>query len=158
MAGLLLRFATVSDQGIAWCLVRHGSVGPVSLGWVPLSLCCVSLGVAAGFWFLGAYPMSAFISLEIAVVGIAFAMYVRHATDGERISLQGSRLVVERETAGRRERAEFDRCWVRVEPKTGDGSLITLSARGRSVEVGRFVRPELRAALASEIRMALRAA
>lgn len=85
-------------------------------------------------------------------------MYVRHATDGEKISLQGSRLVVERETAGRRERAEFDRWWVRVEPKSGNGSLITLSARGRSVEVGRFVRPELRAALASEIRMALRAA
>jgi len=63
-----------------------------------------------------------------------------------------------RETAGRLERAEFDRSRVRVEPKTGDHSLITLSAQGRSVEVGRYVRPELRPALASEIRMALRAA
>lgn len=89
MAGLVLRFATVSDQDIAWCLVRHGSVSPVSLGWVPLSLCCVLLGVAAGFWLLGAYPMSTFISLEIAVVGIAFAMYVRHATDGERFHCKG---------------------------------------------------------------------
>lgn len=111
-----------------------------------------------GFWLLGARLVLPFASLEIAVVGIAFAMYGRHATDGERISLQGSRLVVERETAGRLERAEFDRWWVRVEPKSGDRSLITLSAHGRSVEVGRFVRPELRSALASEIRMALRAA
>ena len=96
--------------------------------------------------------------LEIVAVGIAFVMYGRHAADGERISLQGSRLVVELETAGRLERAEFDRSWVRVEPEAGNRSLILLSAQGRSVAVGRFVRPELRAALASEIRMALRAA
>lgn len=85
-------------------------------------------------------------------------MYGRHAADGERISLQGSRLVVEQETAGKLKRAEFDRNWVRVEPKTGDRSLITLSGQGRSIDVGRYVRPELRPALASEIRMALRAA
>lgn len=85
-------------------------------------------------------------------------LYARHATDGERILLQGTRLVVERETAGRLERAEFRREWVRVEPKIGDRSLIQVSAQGRSVEVGRFVRPELRPALASEIRMALRTA
>lgn len=89
---------------------------------------------------------------------LALVRYGRHAADGERISLQGKRLVVEKETAGRLERAEFDRAWVHVEPKAGDRSLITLSAQGRSVEVGRYVRPELRPALASEIRRALRAA
>lgn len=89
---------------------------------------------------------------------LAFMVYGRHAADGERIILQGSRLVIERETAGQLERAEFPRSWVRVEPKAGDRSLITVSAQGRSVDVGRFVRPELRPALASEIRMALRAA
>jgi uncharacterized membrane protein len=158
VTGLAFRFATVSDQGVAWHLVRNCSMTPAQLGWLYLSLCCVSFGIAAGFWLLGAYLVMAFASLEIAVVGIAFAMYGRHAADGERISLQGSRLVVELETAGKLERAEFDRWRVRVEPKTSDRSLITLSAQGRAVEVGRFVRPELRPALASEIRMALRAA
>lgn len=123
-----------------------------------LSLCVVSLGIATFFWMLGARLVMPFAWLEMVAVGIAFAMYGRHAADGERISLQGSRLVVELETAGRLERAEFDRGRVRVEPKTGDRSLITLSAQGRTVEVGRYVRPELRPALASEIRMALRAA
>ena len=122
-----------------------------------LSLCVVSLGIATFFWMLGARLVMPFACLEIVAVGIAFAMYGRHAADGERISLQGSRLVVELETAGKLKRAEFDRSRVRVEPKTGDRSLITLSAQGRSVEVGRYVRPELRPALASEIRMALRA-
>jgi uncharacterized membrane protein len=65
-------------------------------------------------------------------------------------------LVVELETAGRLERAEFERQWVRVEPKSGDLSLIELSGQGRSIEVGRFVRPELRQVLAREIRKALR--
>ena len=156
--GLVFRFATVSGQRIDWRLVRNCSVTPVQLGWMYLSLCLVSLAIATFFWVLGARLVMPFAWLEIVAVGIAFAFYGRHAADGEKISLQGTRLVVERETAGRVERAEFDRSWVRVEPKTGDRSLITLSAQGRSMEVGRHVRPELRSALASEIRMALRAA
>ena len=67
-------------------------------------------------------------------------------------------LVVELETGGRLQRAEFRRDWVRVEPGAADSSLIELSAHGLKVQVGRFVRPELRPALASEIRMALRSA
>ena len=158
MTGLVFRFATVSGQRIDWRLVRNCSVTPVQLGWMYLSLCVVSLGIATCFWILGARLAMPFAWLEMVAVGIAFAMYGRHAADGERISLQGSRLVVELETAGKLERAEFDRSWVRVEPKSGDRSLIMLSAQGRTVEVGRFMRPELRPALASEIRMALRAA
>ncbi|WP_298211849.1 DUF2244 domain-containing protein [Acidovorax sp.] len=158
MTGLVFRFATVSGQRIDWRLVRNRSVTLAQLGWMYLSLCLVSLGIAACFWMLGAQRVMPFAWLEILALGIAFAMYGRHAADGEKISLQGSRLVVELETAGRLERAEFDRSRVRVEPKTGDRSLIMLSAQGRSVEVGRYVRPELRPALASEIRMALRAA
>lgn len=122
-----------------------------------LPLCAVSLGIATFFWVLGARLVMPFAWLEIVAVGIAFAMYGRHAADGERISLQGSRLVMEREAAGKLERAEFDRSRVRAEPRTGDRALITLSAQGRSVEVERYVRPEFRPALASEIRMALRA-
>ena len=131
--GLVFRFATVSGQRIDWRLVRNCSVTPVQLGWMYLSLCAVSLAIATFFWVLGARLVMPFAWLEIVAVGIAFAFYGRHAADGEKISLQGTRLVVERETAGRVERAEFDRSWVRVEPKTGDRSLITLSAQGRSM-------------------------
>ena len=131
---------------------------PAQLGWLYLSLCALSLGIGLFFWFQGATLVLAFAGLEITVVGLAFLVYARHATDGERISLQGARLVVECESAGRLERAEFERQWVRVEPKSGDRSLIELSGQGRSIEVGRFVRPELRQVLAREIRKALRSA
>ena len=156
--GLVFRFATVSGQRIDWRLVRNCAVKPGQLVWVAGSLFLLSIGIAVFFWMLSAPLVILLALLEIVAVGVAFAMYGRHAADGERISLQGSRLVVERESAGRLERAEFDRSRVRVEPKTGDRSLITLSAQGRTIEVGRYVRPELRPALASEIRMALRAA
>ncbi|MDD2546915.1 MAG: DUF2244 domain-containing protein [Burkholderiaceae bacterium] len=156
MTDAVFRFATVSGQRIDWRLARNCSVTPAQLGWIYLSLCGVSLGIATFFWLLGAHWVMPFACLEVVAVGAAFGFYGRHAADGERISLQGSRLVVERETAGKLERAEFDRGWVRVEPKLGDRSLITLSARGQAVDVGRFVRPELRSALASEIRIALR--
>ena len=68
----------------------------------------------------------------------------------------GPQLVVECENGGKLERAEFRREWVRVEPRSDDSSLIELSGQGRSINVGRFVRPELRPVLAQEIRMALR--
>ena len=118
----------------------------------------VSLGIGVFFWLQGATLVLTFAGLELALVGLAFLAYARHATDGEWISLQGPNLVVELETAGRRERAEFARQWVRVEPKSGDHSLIELSGQGRSIEVGRYVRPELRQVLAREIRRALRTA
>lgn len=158
MSNPAYQFAQESGPAIQWQLRRNCSVTPAQLGWLYLSLCVVSLGIGLFFWVQGATLVLAFAGLEITLVGLAFLAYARHATDGEWISLQGTRLVVEKESAGRRERAEFSRQWVRVEPKSGDHSLIELSGQGRSIEVGRFVRPELRQVLAREIRRALRSA
>ncbi|MEJ7931172.1 DUF2244 domain-containing protein [Ramlibacter sp. AN1015] len=152
------RFATVQGPRIQWALKRNCSVSPAQLGWFYASLCVVSLGIATVFWLQGATLVLPFAWLELAAVGVAFLVYARHATDGERISLQGVRLVVELEHGGRVERAEFHRDWVRVEPRSDDRSLIELSGRGRSVRVGRYTRPEFRTELAQEIRRALREA
>ena len=152
------QFAQVSGPSVSWRLRRNCSVTPSQLLVVYLMLSGVSLAIGVLFWIQGATFVLGFAGLELAAVGVAFVAYARHATDGEWISLQGTSLVVERETAGRLERAEFERQWVRVEPKAGEHSLIELSGRGRKVEVGRFVRPELRQALAGEIRKALRSA
>ena len=144
------------QQAVQWLLRRNCSVTPVQLACLYVSLCIVSMGIAGFFWSQGARMIMPFALLELVAVGVAFWVYARHATDGERIVLQGAHLVVELESGGRVERAEFNREWVRVEPKDGDGSLIEVSGQGRSVRVGRHVRPELRPALAREIRYALR--
>ncbi|MBN9411433.1 MAG: DUF2244 domain-containing protein [Burkholderiales bacterium] len=158
MSNPIFRFATVSGQDTHWSLKRNCSVTPAQLGWMYLSLCVVSLGIGAFFWFRGALLVLPFAWAELLAVGCAFMVYARHAADGERISLKGGRLVVELESAGRLERAEFNRQWVRIEPSAGDTSLIEVYGQGRSVQVGRYVRPELRGALARELRMALRGA
>ena len=153
------RFTADSGQGqqaVQWLLKRNCSVTPVQLACLYASLCTVSMGIAGFFWFQGVLMIMPFALLELVAVGVAFWVYARHATDGERIVLQGGHLVVELESGGRIERAEFNREWVRVEPRGGDGSLIEVSGQGRSVRVGRHVRPELRPALAREIRYALR--
>lgn len=156
------RFATFSvrgrsdDDSVQWRLKRHCALRPSQLGWFYASLCALSMVIAGFFWFQGATMVLPFAWVELAVVGAAFLVYARHAGDGEKIELRGAQLVVELETAGRTERAEFNRAWVRVEPRYGNGSLIEVSGQGRSVQVGRHVRPELRPALAREIRLALR--
>jgi len=123
-----------------------------------LAFCMFSLAAASALWLRGAHVALSAAGFAVAAAGWALVVFGRHVKDAETISLQGASLVVERETAGRRERSEFDRSRVHVEPKACDRSLIMVSAQGRSVEVGRYVRPELRRALASEIRMALRTA
>ena len=153
---LVLRFATVQGQNIQWFLRRNCSLTPGQMGWIYLSLCALSLGIGVMFWGMGATMVLPFAWLELTLVGIAFLLYARHAGDGERIFLTGPQLVVERETAGKLERTEFSREWVRVEPQSGDGSLIEVYGQGRRINIGRFVRPELRPALAREIRLALR--
>jgi uncharacterized membrane protein len=154
------RFATIAAQdanpqgpAVLWRLKRRSSLSRAQLGWFYLSLCLACLGIAAFLWSQDASVVMVF---ALLAVGAACVLYSRHAGDMEKIVLQGGQLVIELETAGRTQRAAFNREWVRVEPKDGDGSLIEVSGQGRSVRVGRHMRPELRPLLAREIRFALR--
>jgi uncharacterized membrane protein len=86
-------------------------------------------GIGPFFWLHGAVLILPFAWLELAAVGLAFLVYARHAADGERISLQDRRLVVELENAGHWSARNSTRDQVRVEPQTGDRSLIEVSGR-----------------------------
>ncbi len=156
MLNPVFRFATVQGQSFQWFLRRNCSFTPRQLGLIYLSLCIVSLSIGVMFWFQGATLVLPIAWVELTAVGLAFVMYARHAGDGETIRLAGEQLVVEQEDGGTLRRCEFRREWVRVEPGTADNSLIALSGQGKTVHIGRFVRPELRPVLAREIRMALR--
>lgn len=148
---------TSAQGSVLWLLKRHGSLTSLQLVGCYLSVCAAALmGMFLGGWQAGA-PESLCVWLALLALGVAFVRYARHASDAEKILLQGGQLVIELESAGRTERAEFKRESVRVEPRHGDGSLIEVSGQGRTVQVGRHVRPELRPMLAREIRWALRA-
>ena len=123
------RFAVPDAAGLRWHLVRNCSITPRQLGVLYVSLCAVSTVIGAGFRFQGASLVAPFAVLELLAVGIAFLIYARHATDGERVLLAQGCLEVEVEQAGR---------------------------VMRTVLLGRHVRPELRGPLARELASALR--
>ena len=106
---------------------------------------------------VGATSGSAALALAAALaVGVALLVFARHAGDHETITLEGRSLHVEQSLGSRVQHIQLDTEWLAVEPAAGQGSLVQLRGRGGSVSVGRFVRPELRAALAHELRTALR--
>lgn len=152
----VFRLGTVSDDGLHWTLRRNCSVTPMQLGATFAALAALSLMVAAFFWLYGAVLVLPFAVLELLSLAAAFVVYARHAADSEHVSLRGGRLIVELETAGRVRRIEFVREWVRIEPRSR-GGLVDVRSGGSSVQVGRYLRPELRPVLAREIRQALSA-
>lgn len=154
----MYRLAMVTPEGLHWVLRRNCSVTPRQLGAVFVLLSVLSLTVAAFFWSQGAWMVLPFSVLELLAVAVAFLMYGRHAADGEQISLQNGRLVVEREEAGSLFRVEFAVRAVRVDVPADESRLVSLNAGGRTLNVGRFIRPDLRPVLARELKSALQGA
>jgi uncharacterized membrane protein len=92
------------------------------------------------------------------LLGAAMLLFARHAGDRETLTLVGRSLLVERAVGPRVERAAFNADWLTVEPAAGQNSLVELAGQGHMIRVGRFLRPELRADFARELRRALRPA
>ena len=144
------------DGSVQWLLRRNCSMTPAQLVAFYLSLCAWSLAIAGAFWWRGATLVMPFAGIELLAVGAALVVYARHAGDRERVVLTPGRLSVECTLGRRTDQVEFAPAWVRVEPAHGERSLIELSGEGKHIAIGRFVRPELRRALADELRAALR--
>jgi uncharacterized membrane protein len=154
-----LRFGSAigaGDGSVQWLLRRNCSMTPIQLVAFYLSLSAWSLAIAGAFWWRGATLVMPFAGIEILAVGAALLVYARHAGDRESVILRPGRLSVECTVGRRTDQIEFAPAWVRVEPAHGDRSLIELSGEGKRIAIGRFVRPELRRALADELRAALR--
>lgn len=145
-----------APRALQWLFKRNCSIKPSELAGVYAALCFVSFAVAAFFYFHGAAFVLGFASLELLAVGAALLIYARHAGDCETLTLIEGALQVEQCIGSRIERVEFHAEWLRVEPAAGQGSLVELSGHGRCIRIGRFLRPELRALLARELRQALR--
>lgn len=144
------------DRALQWLSARNTSLSPRLLLVCFAGLSLVSLAIAVGFWIQGATLVMPFAWLESSALGAALWVHTRHAADRECVRLEGDRLMVEHACGGRTERVEFSPAWVRIEPESGERSLVELSGQGQRIAIGRFVRPELRRQLADELRWALR--
>lgn len=147
-----------SDEGIRWVLGRNCSMSPRQLTGFYLSICAVSLFIALGFALSGALVVLAFAGIELLVLGVALLVYARHAADADTLTLRGAQLDVEQTDGATARTARFRAEWVSVEPARDDGSLVEISGQGQRVLIGRFLRPEMRAPFARELRTALRLA
>jgi uncharacterized membrane protein len=141
---------------LQWRMARHTSFAPGRLLRIFAALCLFSLGIGVAFWGLGAPAVLPLAGAELLLLGTAFWVWSRHAGDAETLTLAERELRVEHRCGRQVERGAFRAEWVRVEPVHGEGSLLELTGQGQRMRVGRYIRPELRTALARELRHALR--
>ncbi|MFY8084637.1 MAG: DUF2244 domain-containing protein [Rubrivivax sp.] len=144
-------------DGVQWVLRRNCSLTPAQLGGFYLSMCAVSLIIAAGFALNGAPVVLWFAGIELVLLAVALLVYARHAADADTVTLTGQVLTVHQSFGNACTATLFRTPWVSVEPAHGDGSLIQLAGQGQTVHIGRFLRPEARAGFSRELRAALRA-
>ena len=120
----------------------------------------VAMVPAVAFALLGAWPMLGFIGVELVLVLGLVALHRRWRRAAvETVLLTEGRLVIRRaDGRGRQERAELEPYWAQVtlEEAPGGVPLLHVGARGRSVELGRFLAPEEKRALAEALQAALR--
>lgn len=145
-----------AQAAVQWRMVRNASFVPGCMLAVFIALGTLALGIGAAFWWLGAPWVLPLAGAELLLIGAAFWVCSRHAGDAETITLAARELQVEHRCGRGVDRAAFRAEWVRVEPVHGEGSLVEIAGQGRRMRVGRYLRPELRTALARELRQALR--
>lgn len=118
----------------------------------------VAIGTGIGFFLAGAWPVSGFIGIELALLVAALVWARRGARYQEHVRLDASGLHVWAR-AGRRplRHWRFEPYWVRVrlDPDRRGGQALRLAAHGRTLTLGRFLTSEERSAFAQALGRAL---
>ena len=139
-----------------WTMKRNCSMSPRQFVCLYVSLALFSLAIAFMLVLVGAWLVLPFTGIELLTVGIAFAIYARHAVDYECVRLFPGKLVIEQVSAEQLRQFEFNPRWVRVEPGATPRDQIRLVSRGETVTVGQHLAQYRRAQFAAELRLWLR--
>ncbi len=142
----------------AW-LRPHRSLTRRGLAIVLAAAAVPSFGLGVLFLALGAWPVTGFLGLDVALLYLAFRLNNRAARESERVRLSETELTVDRHAVdGRAEHWSFQPNWLRVDvddPPHPDGKLL-LTTHGRSLAIGQFLPPAERVEVADALRLALR--
>ncbi len=134
------------------------SLSRAGRGWFFASMMVVSLGIATVWALNGAWYVVPFAGIEMAVLYAALTAVERRVGDGESITVDGDRVIVERTRIGKTARYEFHRCWARVVMTESVGrhrGVLVMRSHGREVEIGDFLTDPERIAVADELRRRL---
>jgi len=137
--------AGLSARGMRWL-----AGGAAAAAAVPASIAAL----------LGAWPVFGFLGGEIVLLLGLMTLHRRRARASvETVLLTDGRLLLRRcNGRGEPERADLDAYWARLELEERPGAVPVLRAhaRGRSVELGRFLSAEEKQSLAAALDAALR--
>ena len=117
------------------------------------ALAVAVLAIGTGFAIAGAWLILPFAGLEVLLLGGAFVLQARHATDYERIALERGQLVVEVAEGEQRARYELDARHVRVDM---EGARVLVRGAREVLELGRHLDERSRMAFGAELKKRLR--
>ena len=140
---------------------RNDSLGSRGRWLIFAALCAVSLGLALAFAAFGAWLVLPYSVLEMVVLFLAFWFFERHAGDWERLSIEGDRVIVERQRGGVGSRQEFNRFWTRLEWEPGHfgrSPQLTVCHGKARVPFGANLAADTRQAIVRDMRRALASA
>jgi uncharacterized membrane protein len=133
--------------------VPNRSLGAAARRWVLAVIAATTLGVAAGAWAFGAWPVMPFAGLEVAVLVLAFRIVARHDADFERLEIGEHEVRIEARDAQRMLRFVAYRPWARVVfRERGERCTLGLAYAGKVVPLGRLLSDEGRRRLAGQLR------
>jgi uncharacterized membrane protein len=149
-----------SDKVIfATTVAPYRSLPPRRLTWIMAGLAAFGFCSGVGFVLAGAWPVTGFFGLDIALLYLAFRLSYRSARQRETLRLTQQALDIERVGVhGERQNWQLEPTWVRItidENAQGRGRLL-LSSRGKTVGLGAFLNTDERRRLADELKAALR--
>lgn len=147
-----------ATAGFSLTLKRNCSISPAGLLGVFAALAAAALAIGAGFALAGAWLILPFAGLEVLLLGTAFVLYARRATDYERIELARGRLTIEVAEALRTARYELDasRAQVLLQRTAGCGARVLLRGAGQELEIGRHLDASSRVEFAAQLSRRLR--
>ena len=125
-------------------LLPHRSLPPRGFHILMLILGLVSLAYSILFVSLGAWPVTGFFGLDVALVYVAFRLSYRSARRSETIRLAGDAFTVERVgVRGERRMWRFQAFWLRVvlEERSDESNRLLVASHGRGLVIGGFPGP-----------------
>jgi uncharacterized membrane protein len=131
------------------------SLPPAGFALLMTAVVLASTAIGAGFFLIGAWPVTGFFGLDVVLVYFAFRWNYRQARRAEFIRLDADVLLVRRvEPSGRSREWRFDPYWVQVRIDAATDRLI-LRSHGQQIAIGDFLVAAEREEVATALRHAL---
>lgn len=137
----------------------HRSLTPRAFLILMAGIGLISFVAGVMFVMIGAWPVTGFFGLDVALVYFAFKLNFRSGRMYETIDITPQTLTLTRvDPAGRRQRFDFNASWVRVRltQDAADGrNSLRLSLHGREVTFAKFLTDDERLELAPALNAAI---